>query len=159
MKILKRNIISLQEAEKLIEKYYEGETTVAEEHLLRKYLSGKNVPAQFEAEKAIFGYFAGEKEKQNVRITPNTLKWVVSIASAAAAVVLFLGIFLNTQYSTTSYAYVDGKKVTDKNEIRALAQITLENIAGTDEVENGLKNIESGQTIEGQLNVFKELEF
>ena len=56
MKILKRNIISLQEVEKLIERYYEGETSVAEENLLREYLSGKNVPAQFETEKAIFGY-------------------------------------------------------------------------------------------------------
>lgn len=159
MKILKRNIISLQEAKKLIEKYYEGETTVAEENLLRKYLSGKNVPAQFETEKAIFGYFTSEKEKKKVRIAPKNLKWVVSVASVAAAVVLFLGIFLNTQYSTTSYAYVDGKKITDKNEIRALAQIGLRNIAGTDEVAKGLENIELGQTIESQLDLFKELEF
>lgn len=64
MKITKRNNISLQEAEKLIERYYEGETSVAEENLLCEYLSGKNVPARFEAEKAILGYFASEKRRK-----------------------------------------------------------------------------------------------
>jgi len=38
-----------------------------------------------------------------------------------------------------------------------LAQLTIENIAGTDEVAKGLENIELGQTIESQLDVFKEL--
>ena len=108
--------------------------------------------------KAIFGYFAGEKEKQSVRITPNTLKWWSHCLCCSSSSSIS-GHFLHIQYSTTNYAYVDGKKITDKNEIRTLAQIGLKNIAGTDEVEKGLKNIESGQTIEGQLDVFKELEF
>lgn len=157
MKIVKRNIISLQEAEKLIEKYYEGETSVAEENLLRKYLSGKNVPIQFEAEKAILGYFESEKEKKTVRLVPNALKWV---ASAVAIVAIFLGVLFSNRTSVTSYAYVDGKKITNKNEIRALAQITVINILSEmDEVEKGLENIQFGQTIESQLNIFAEVEF
>ena len=159
MKILKRNIISLKEAEKLIEKYYEGETTVAEENLLRKYLSGKNVPAQFETEKAILDYFASEKEKKSVRLVPNTVKWIASVA-AAAIVVIFLSILFNNPSSATSYAYEDGKKITDKNEIRALAQIAVGNlVSGTDEVEEGLENIQLGQTIESQLDDFAGVEF
>lgn len=158
MKTSKRDNISFQEAEKLIEKYYEGETTVAEEKLLRKYLSGKNVPVQFEAEKAILGYFASEKEKKSVRLVPNALKWVASVA--AAVVVIFLGILFNNQSSTTGYAYVDGKKITDKNEIHALARIAVGNlVSGIDEVEKGLENIQLGQTIESQLDVFAGVEF
>jgi hypothetical protein len=158
MKTSKRDNISFQEAEKLIEKYYEGETTVAEEKLLRKYLSGKNVPVQFEAEKAILGYFASEKEKKSVWLVPNALKWVASVA--AAVVVIFLGILFNNQSSTTGYAYVDGKKITDKNEIHALAQIAVGNlVSGIDEVEKGLENIQLGQTIESQLDVFAGVEF
>lgn len=158
MKTPKRDNISFQEAEKLIEKYYEGETTVAEEKLLRKYLSGKNVPVQFEAEKAILGYFASEKEKKSVWLVPNSLKWVASVA--AAVVVIFLGILFNNQSSTTGYAYVDGKKITDKNEIHALAQIAIGNlVSGIDEVEKGLENIQLGQTIESQLDVFAGVEF
>lgn len=157
MKILKRNIISLQEAEKLIEKYYEGETSVAEENLLREYFSGKNVPAKFEAEKAIFGYFEKEKKKKTVKLSPNALKWVSAVAVVAA---IFMSILFINLPSTTSYAYVDGKKITDKNEILTLAQITVGNlISEMDDVEKVLENIQSGQEIESQLDVFAGVDF
>ncbi len=157
MKIVKRHIVSLQEAEKLIEKYYEGETSVAEEKVLREYLSGKNVPPQFEVEKAILGYFASEKEKKTARLVPNALKWM---ASAVAVVAIFLVVLFTHQPSATSYAYVNGKKITDKDEIFALAQTTVGNLMSeTDEVEIGLKNIQTGQTIESQLDVFAGVEF
>ncbi len=157
MKIVKRNNLSLQEAEKLIEKYYEGKTSVAEEKVLRAYLSGKNVPPQFEAEKAILGYFASEKKKKTTHLVPNALKWV---ASAAAVAAIFLGILFTHQPSATSYAYVNGKKITDKDKIIALAQTTVGNLLSeTDEVEKGLKNIQSDQIIESQLDVFAGVEF
>ena len=157
MKIVKRNNLSLQEAEKLIEKYYEGKTSVAEEKVLRAYLSGKNVPPQFEAEKAILGYFASEKKKKTTHLVPNALKWV---ASAAAVAAIFLGILFTHQPSATSYAYVNGKKITDKDEIFALAQTTVGNLMSeTDEVEEGLENIQSNQTIESQLDIFAGMEF
>ncbi len=157
MKIVKRNNLSLQEAEKLIEKYYEGKTSVAEEKVLRAYLSGKNVPPQFEAEKAILGYFASEKKKKTTHLVPNALKWV---ASAAAVAAIFLSILLTHQPSATSYAYVNGKKITDKDKIIALAQTTVGNLLSeTDEVEKGLKNIQSDQIIESQLDVFAGVEF
>lgn len=156
MKILKRNIISLQEAEKLIEKYYEGETSVSEENLLCEYFSGKNVPAKFEAEKAIFGYFANEKEKKFVKLRPYALKWVSSIAAVAA---IFLSILFNLP-SATSYAYVDGKKITNKKEIIVLAQTTVGNLVSEmDDVEKGLENIQFGQEIESQLDVFAGVDF
>lgn len=157
MKIVKRNIISLQEAEKLIEKYYEGETSVAEENLLREYLSGRDVPAKFDAEKAIFGYFANAKEKKTVKLRPKVLKWVSSVAAVAA---IFIGFLIINNPFATSYAYVDGKKITDKTEILSLAQTTVGNLVSeNDEVEKGLENIQSAQVIESQLDVFSEIEF
>lgn len=156
MKILKRNIISLQEAEKLIERYYEGETSVAEENLLYEYLSRKDIPEKFEAEKAIFSYFKNEKEKKTISLVPNVVKWVASVAAVVA--ILFCVLLINKPY-TTSYAYVDGKKITDKNEIRTLAQVAIGNLSlEIDEVEKGLGNIHSGQVIENQLEVFAEVD-
>lgn len=157
MKIVKRNIISLQEAEKLIEKYYEGETSVAEENLLRKYLSGKNVPAKFETEKAIFGYFASEKETKTVKLRPKVLKWVSSVAAAAA---IIIAVIMINKPVATSYAYVNGKKITDKKEILTLAQKTVGTLVSEkDEVEKGLENIQSSQVMDSQLDVFSGIEF
>lgn len=157
MRIIKRNTISVQEAEKLIEKYYEGETSVAEENLLRNFLSQKNVPEQFEAEKAIFGYFESEKQKKTIAFTPNFWKWS---ASAVAVGAVLLGVFLSTQPSQGNYAYVDGKKITNQQVVLTLAQSTVNSISSANnELESNFENIQSNQVIEGQLDAFAGIEF
>ncbi len=157
MKILKRHIISTQEAEKLIEKYYEGETSVAEENLLRYFLTQKNVSKQFEAEKAIFGYFESEKQEKTIAFTPNFWKWT---ASAVAMVAVLLGVFLSTQPGQANYAYVDGKKTTNQQVVFTLAQSTVNSILSANtELESNFENIQSNQVIEGQLDAFAEIDF
>lgn len=46
-----------EELEILLKKYYEGVSTPGEEEELREYFSSQNIPAGFEAEKAMFGFF------------------------------------------------------------------------------------------------------
>lgn len=46
-----------EELEILLKKYYEGVSTPGEEEKLREYFSSQNIPAGFEAEKAMFGFF------------------------------------------------------------------------------------------------------
>lgn len=55
-------IISIQEAEVLLEKYYDGLTGKEEERLLHDFLAREDVPARFHAEKAMFGYFDSQKK-------------------------------------------------------------------------------------------------
>ena len=55
-------IISIQEAEVLLEKYYDGLTSKEEERLLHDFLAREDVPARFHAEKAMFGYFDNQKK-------------------------------------------------------------------------------------------------
>jgi len=59
-----RKLINIQEAATLVNKYYEGYTSGEEEKLLYTFLSQKNLPKQFEADKAILGYFASRKKKR-----------------------------------------------------------------------------------------------
>jgi hypothetical protein len=54
--------ISIQEAEVLLEKYYDGLTSKEEERLLHDFLAREDVPARFHAEKAMFGYFDNQKK-------------------------------------------------------------------------------------------------
>jgi hypothetical protein len=51
-----------EELKRLIEKYYNGETTVEDEHALRDFLSKNNVPDGYEAEKEIFSYYDSSQE-------------------------------------------------------------------------------------------------
>jgi hypothetical protein len=56
--------MELAKIEQLLEKYFEGETTIAEEIQLKQYFSTEQVAAHLEHYKTLFGYFASEKEEQ-----------------------------------------------------------------------------------------------
>lgn len=105
--------------EKLLEKYFEAATTVAEERELRDYFTKEQVAAHLEQYRPMFNYFSIAKEEQFTRQVPlNTRKkinygWI----SAAAAVVLAFGIYFGPdQYRAyqerkeAEFAYQETKK-------------------------------------------------
>ncbi len=53
-------IMNIDEIEKLVEKYYDGETTLSEERLLQGFFSGDNVPARLEYMKKQFAFYENE---------------------------------------------------------------------------------------------------
>lgn len=78
----------------LIEKYFQGETSLAEEKELRSYFSSSNVAPHLEQYKAMFGYFSQAKldeftkEFPQQKISKKTM-WI----SIAASTVILLGMF------------------------------------------------------------------
>jgi hypothetical protein len=52
-----RNMMNKEELDRLIEKYYKGETSFDEEALLRAFFSNDNIPEEYKTEKELFGYF------------------------------------------------------------------------------------------------------
>jgi hypothetical protein len=49
--------MNTKELNRLLEKYYKGESTEAEEEKLRRFFSGENIPEGYDTEKAIFSYY------------------------------------------------------------------------------------------------------
>ena len=105
--------------EKLLEKYFEASTTVAEEKELRDYFAQDQVAPDLEQYRPMFNYFSIAKEEQFTKQVPlNTRKkinygWI----SAAAAVVLAFGIYFGPdQYRAyqdkkeAEFAYQETKK-------------------------------------------------
>lgn len=97
--------MELAKIEQLLEKYFEGETTIAEEIQLKQYFSTEEVAAHLEHYKPLFGYFSSEKEEQ---FTPTlSLKSkkrfpVAKLAIAASFVFLVSVIaFINYQPNNT----------------------------------------------------------
>jgi len=113
-----RKLIKIQEAEDLINKYYEGDTSVREEKLLYTFLSQKNLPEQFEADKVILGYFASHKKKRNIRVIP-LLRWTSIAASLIIGIIIINSIMPTGK--PNSFAYVDGEKVTNIERIKEKA--------------------------------------
>lgn len=80
---------------KLVEKYFSGETSIAEEKQLKDYFSQPDVAPHLEQYRAMFGYFTQAKQEQFTKTVPlqprkrNYVAWI----SVAASVALLFGLF------------------------------------------------------------------
>lgn len=83
--------------EKLLEKYFEATSTVAEEKILQEYFSQENVAPHLEEYKSMFNYFSNAKKERFTGQVPlktrkiKYLKWI----SVAAVAILFVSIYFN----------------------------------------------------------------
>ena len=99
--------------EKLLEKYFEATTTVAEEEELRRYFAQEEVAAHLGQYKPVFNYYSIAKKEQFTKQVPlNTRKRVIyGWISAAAAVVVPIAIGIGIYFGPDQYrAYQDRKE-------------------------------------------------
>ncbi len=105
--------------EKLLEKYFEASTTLAEEDTLKVYFSQNEVAPHLEQYKSLFAYFSTAKQEQYTKQVPLTprkkinYRWI----SVAAVAVLTFGIYFGTngyqayqEQKQAEYAYHETKK-------------------------------------------------
>ena len=112
--------MELDKIERLLEKYFEATTTVAEEKALRVYFSEEKVAPQLEQYAAMFQYFSSAKEETYTKQVP--LDTIVSVTkkrfnyrwlSVAAIGLLMFGIYFGNNYKEqqeAKYAYQETKK-------------------------------------------------
>jgi len=131
-----------RQIEALIEKYFEGLTSLEEEQVLRDYFQREDLPEELKIYAPLFQYFSSEREEvQKTEVSVrrnNTIRLVRWISiSAAACLLLFLGVnfFQNRSRSVmeTSFAYIDGKKYTNIEQIQIEALKALENLSDVNE--------------------------
>ena len=85
--------MELDKIEDILEKYFQGETSIAEENQLKEYFSSSNVAQHLEQYKPMFGYFSQVKEQKSTQEIPlKAKKRNVAWLSIAASVVVLLGI-------------------------------------------------------------------
>ena len=130
----------LKRIEEILEKYYRGETTTGEENSLRTFFSGTEIPEHLKTEARLFTHFTREKDNTLTGEMEKRLGSMISGSetrtlamginrrfywiSAAAVILILLGLFLDTQIRRNSIlvgrqdtfedpylAYVEAKKV------------------------------------------------
>ncbi|KAB1156291.1 hypothetical protein [Flavobacterium luteum] len=116
--------------ETLLEKYFQGDTSIAEENELKKYFSSPNVLPHLEQYKSLFGYFTQAKQQEFNHLIPlkskkQNLNWL----SIAASVVVMLGIgmyvYLNTNTSQNQdLGTYDNPEIAFKETQKALALLS-----------------------------------
>ncbi|HEY1193869.1 hypothetical protein [Flavobacterium sp.] len=101
--------MELNKIEDILEKYFQGETSIAEENQLKEYFSSPNVAQHLEQYKPMFGYFSQAKEQKSAYEIPlQSKKRNVAWLSIAASAVVLLGIgtyfFVSEKNDTTAVA-------------------------------------------------------
>ena len=131
--------------EVLIEKYFDGRTTCAEERAIRQAFAQGEVPEHLEVYRPLFAYLDKEAQRREHAedVTPARRKivmqsphrhryWIGSIA-AGLALCLVLARFLPGSGKNENYAIIDGKRYTDPALVQAKAREALDNVSYTDE--------------------------
>ena len=126
--------MELGNIEKLLGKYFEATTTVAEENELREYFRSGNVAPELEKYSPLFNYLSDAREERftkQVPLKPRKLykRWM----SVAAVAVLALGIF----FGPDSYQEYQEQKEAEfaYNETRRALSLLASNLErGTEKV-------------------------
>lgn len=126
--------------EKLLERFFNGETSNEEEKVLYKFFSGKEVPESLQQYKAVFGYFksgiahevGGKKNSSRLFLKQSKKKLRVIGFSVAALLLLVLSLRLgflartsDTDWLEGSYIIRNGVKITNLEKIRPELEHTL----------------------------------
>lgn len=114
------NINKKERIQLLLDKYIAGETTNSEEKTLRKFFAThrNGIPTEWQPYRALFGFV--EMERSGKKARKRTLK-IISFVSVAATLLLLFSLSLGRKQSSECYMIIDGKKYTDKKEVRAEA--------------------------------------
>ena len=108
--------MELANIEKLLEKYLNAETTIAEEKTLKSYFLSDNVAPHLQEYKALFGYFSTSKNERytksiQLKSQKKSWKWLTIAASVILLVSVYTGYQNNQQkkaekiYNETQMAF------------------------------------------------------
>ena len=148
MIIRMKHKMSFAEADRLIERYYDGLTTGAEEKRLAEFLSQTNLPERYEPERAIFGYYKQKKRKSHF-VFPSYARWA---RVAAAMVLVIFAVQISVTRTNRDYAYVNGEKITDIQQIKFYVAASLKDIS-VDVVDESV-NLSAKELMKQQLGAF-----
>lgn len=129
----------------LLEKYFEGQTTLEEESILRNYFRQSEIEDRYKVYAPMFNYFSAERKEVAVEKKKKKIPFYVWI-SVAASILLIIGIRSFNSVSVGNdmggtFVYVDGKKVTDQAEVSVAA---LNSIRVVSEVDNDVVSSQIG---------------
>jgi hypothetical protein len=113
----------LKDIEQLLEKYYDGETTLEEERKLQWFFQTQDVPERLHSEKKMFSYYhTMKKEASSPGLTDKLIglvdgqerlsgrfyrrRVIAWAGSAAAVIVILLAVWLSLEKPITKQAYV-----------------------------------------------------
>lgn len=143
----------------VLEKYFQGETTIAEEKELKNYFSSQNVAQHLQQYQPLFGYFSQVKEQRSTQeISLQTKKRNVAWLSIAASAVVLLGIgtyYISEKKTAPAVAQTELGTYDDPEEALAATQKALALLSN--KVNVGIESVQYIKEYEQSKNkIFKQ---
>ncbi|MBQ7421728.1 MAG: hypothetical protein IJV27_06290 [Prevotella sp.] len=138
-----------KETGRLLDRYLAGETSNAEEQLLRDYFAhaDSDVTAEWKPFKALFAFVESERSRhteQRVLTAERrrnglrqTVMWACSVAASA---VLLFSLAVKRGSDAADYAVIDGRRTTDSEVIKQEAEAALNLVSTTEQADFGALN-------------------
>ncbi len=145
---------------KILDKYFNGETSVDEENILKLYFKSDQVAAEHLAYKPLFDAFKIEASetmaiKQQSKPRPFFLQqWIYAGSGVAAAVLLALWLFGSPLFQG-DYAIVNGTRINDHELALQIAQSKINKVRQI--LGDKLQPLESIQTVKNSLKPAKKM--
>lgn len=131
--------MELRQIEILLEKYFEGETTLQEEKELKAYFSSSEVAPQLESYTPMFANFQKQKEIQFTKALPlqprkqNHVKWI----GVAASLVALFGtlLYFNSEKTSDDLGTFSNPEEAFRETQKALNMVSVEVNKGVQSIE------------------------
>lgn len=158
----------------LLEKYFEGMTSIEDERALKSYFStSRYVPSDLEYAREMFGFFTDAlqsggmptdsvslgdiipetalKPTKKLRIRNKKILYWAASCAAVVMIALFAGVSINRYVDHKNYyCYVNGELVTDVQKQREVTMFTL------GKAQESMEKSEQGSTVVMDQNLFEQ---
>lgn len=155
-----------QKIKALLDRYFDGATSLAEERELQRFFAKGSVPTALKPYSALFAFFAGEKAvtcpaQAGGGSTLRLRRWRTAAAAIAATVALLLTLKVLTPPQDRYTHYVNGKRMYDREAAMQLADDKLKMLAASmqharESVETFEKLHDAGRHVE-QLDKIRQM--
>ncbi len=126
----------MEKLKEILEKYFRGETTLAEENELKKYFASGKTDPEFEPYRPIFEAFnmeANEKMKaSDIDFVPEKKTyrhmWIQTMAYSGIAAALVISLWIIKPSQNDDYAIIKGKKIENAGFAQEIAKSKFQNV-------------------------------
>ena len=143
----------LNNIEKLLEKYENGETSLKEEQVLKNYFTSDTVAPHLEMYKPMFAYFLGNQQERFTKDVPLKTKTIFNYKwiSVAAVAVLMLGFYYGNSISNNDLGTYEDPQLAFNEFSKSMEMISSKFNKGASTV-SYLNEVNKGTSTLGYLN-------
>ena len=142
----------MMDIDNLLNKYFEGDTSLEEERMLSAYFNQEDLPEHLKELTPMFTYIEDERVAlealeeikglspapiPTIKRKPMLGRSLYISAVAAASIIALFFLFSpgkSDSNGSESYAWINGKRITDKEDVKMFAEKSLENVSSNENI-------------------------